>query len=492
MFFDMSRSHNEEMRFHLLQNEKMRKIFIYSLWFTLVTASFLMSEPFACAQTSTYYRQKKRGKRVTGKITAPVNMKKSASLDLIYTGDFFTNARGGYEQHSDYCYALDLIISGTLESFPWGRNATYGFDFIGVEGVNPSDTVGDFQGISNIAAQQTWKPYETWFQFDILKERLSFLLGMFDINSEFYVNETAAIFLNSAFALGSEFAQSESNGVPTFPNPGLGLRLKTRLSDSISLKTAIMDGDTNTPDKTWNQYYRLDRNEGALLSMEISFTSHEEKLKTVAPSSKRFQRRRNRMRTDHLMNTFNRFGRGRQKDRSSLMEVPKGRYSKLTLGSWYYTAEFNNLVEKNTATNKIQRGNWGVYSTGEKMLWQDAGNPIQAVSIFFHAGISDKDVNKVDMSFAGGFVYSGIFIKHFQNQIGCGLTAAHISDGFQTALMDIGEKTDDWEIAAEITYRTQVNKTLSFQPDIQYIFDPGFNPGLENALVCGIRFEIAF
>ncbi|MFC1541068.1 carbohydrate porin [Candidatus Latescibacterota bacterium] len=388
---------------------------------------------------------------------------------------------------------MDLICSGTLDSLIWGRNAIFGFDVVYINGINPSDTIGDFQGISNIAASQTWKPYETWLQLDIIKERFSVLFGMFDINSEFYFNETAALFINSSFGIGTEFSKSGKNGAPTFPNPGLGLRLKMILNDNVSLKTAIMDGVPFTPDENWIERYKLDRNEGALLTMEISIVSNEEKLTTLAPSSKRLQRRRHRMQSERSNNTYHRFRHQWNKDYQPLIEVHEGGYSKFSLGSWYYTADFdyhneNSIIE----SNNYQKGNWGIYSTGEKFLWQNSNNPIQAVNVFFHTGICDKDVNKVDISFAGGFVYSGNFFKHFQDQIGFGLSAAHISEGFQKLFINSGGKKNNWEIAAEISYRSQVNNTLSFQPDIQYIYNPGYNPDFDNTTVIGMRLELAF
>ena len=183
----------------------------------------------------------------------------------------------------------------------------------------------------------------------------------------------------------------------------------------------------------------------------------------------------------------------KKKNREAILEVPGKNYSKFSLGGWYYTAEFDDLVYTDEAGySKSQKGSWGLYSVGEKVLWQNWDNPIQAMSVFLRAEICDKKVNQADMSFAGGVIYSGNFFKHFQDQIGCAITAARMGNTFQKAMLKEGKAYDDWEIAAEISYRTQINETWSLQPDMQYIINPGFDPCLDDAVVIGMRIEASF
>lgn len=48
------------------------------------------------------------------------------------------------------------------------------------------------------------------------------------------------------------------------------------------------------------------------------------------------------------------------------------------------------------------------------------------------------------------------------------------------------------EMALEITYQAQITKSLSIQPDLQIILNPGGNQDLKNALVIGGRVSITF
>ena len=46
------------------------------------------------------------------------------------------------------------------------------------------------------------------------------------------------------------------------------------------------------------------------------------------------------------------------------------------------------------------------------------------------------------------------------------------------------------ETAIELTYRLPVTRWLTFQPDVQYIVNPGTDPDIDDAIAIGLRFEL--
>jgi carbohydrate-selective porin OprB len=50
---------------------------------------------------------------------------------------------------------------------------------------------------------------------------------------------------------------------------------------------------------------------------------------------------------------------------------------------------------------------------------------------------------------------------------------------------------DKSESTLEVTYRMAINKRIAFQPDVQVILNPGANARIKNAVVAGLRLEIA-
>ena len=421
-------------------------------------------------------------------------------FNAIYTGEMVSNLSGGRSQNSDYLDVVDLVLEIDLDKFVYWKNASFYLNLIGMHGGNPSDYIGDFQGVSNIAAaMNTWKVYEIWLQQNFMKERFSVLFGLYDLNSEFDVLETAGLFFNSSHGMGAEFAQSGKNGPSTFPSTALALRLKTHLSQHFCIQTALVDGVPDEANGTWWPRSIISQQDGALVTAEIAYLSHKEEPEDFPWRSKRKQiqrRRRGGGQNKKSLSKSNRsprrmrgFGRRQRQHRWRQSEISQKRYSKLALGGWYYTSEFEFFDAVNSL--KYQRS-WGIYVLREKTVFFKSENPERCLSYFLRLGISNKNVNTIDTYFGSGIVFSGIFSRVHADQIGLAVAAAHISDQFKTTIRNEAAPHDNWEINVELSYRAEINAWCSIQPDLQYIMNPGFNPVFKNALSLGTRLEICF
>ena len=420
-------------------------------------------------------------------------------LDAVYTGEIVSNLQGGIRQGSSYLDVIDLMLAIDFDPFaPWKGTSVY-MDIFGTHGDDPCDCVGDFQGVSNIAAQNTWKIYEAWMQQNFLNEKISILGGIYDVNSEFDVLETAGLFLNSSFGMGAEFAQSGKSGPSTFPTTGLAIRMKTQFSEHFCFQSAVLDGVPDESENAWDANYDINKNDGALITSELIFVTDKEQLERFQWHSKRKQihrqgrgfgkHRKFSQRSNDSRGRGQKSGNRQRKYRQFQDIKVKQTYSKLAIGGWYYTTDFANFG----SMNPLQyRGSWGIYGLWEKNVFFDKENSQQGLSYFFRLGISDKNVNQVDKYFGGGIAHSGIFSLFQSDQIGMAIAAAHTSDKFKRAISKDGEQLDNWEMAIELSYRAEINEWFSVQPDLQYIINPGFNPALENAVTFGFRTEICF
>lgn len=70
------------------------------------------------------------------------------------------------------------------------------------------------------------------------------------------------------------------------------------------------------------------------------------------------------------------------------------------------------------------------------------------------------------------------------------MAVAHARNGDDFLNANAGTFTDG-ETLLEVTYAVAVTPWLLVQPDLQYFFDPGTDPALDDALVIGARFQIA-
>ena len=86
---------------------------------------------------------------------------------------------------------------------------------------------------------------------------------------------------------------------------------------------------------------------------------------------------------------------------------------------------------------------------------------------------------------------TNLFKTKYENTIGLAFATAFNSDEYKKAMDELEQVYDEAEIAVEITGQFYLLENLMIQPDFQYIINPDANPDIENALIGGLRIEIA-
>lgn len=143
----------------------------------------------------------------------PSGIGKGIRLETVNTTDVLSNVWGGMARGTEAPGNIDLNLTLDLDKLlGWKGGALFLYG-LGDYGNNPSRDVGDAQGGSNIAAPNSWKLFEAWYQHNFLEEKLSLLVGLYDITSEFKViREASELFVNGSFGL--------SHHRPWSPRPG--------------------------------------------------------------------------------------------------------------------------------------------------------------------------------------------------------------------------------------------------------------------------------
>jgi len=108
---------------------------------------------------------------------------------------------------------------------------------------------------------------------------------------------------------------------------------------------------------------------------------------------------------------------------------------------------------------------------------------------------SPSNVNRLNTQFTVGARYIGLFPHRELDELALGLVQSHISDHFNVpAAGSTPSQTYGNEQAIELSYRALLKPWLVFQPDFQYIVDPGaLNSSKRgNATVLGFRTKVTF
>jgi porin len=164
------------------------------------------------------------------------------TLDMHYIGENVTNIKGGLEKRSTYLGTGDMAVTIDTEQTGWWQGGTWFIEALVNHGTDPSSFIGDAQTVSNIADGKRARLQQFWYQHEI-NDNISILLGLHDLNSEFYVSEYGSLFLNSSFGVGPDM----SGNVPTslWPEAGYAVRLDVH-DEHLYLHVAAYDGDPAT------------------------------------------------------------------------------------------------------------------------------------------------------------------------------------------------------------------------------------------------------
>jgi len=256
---------------------------------------------------------------------------------LIYDAEGFADLAGGARRGATYLDNLNLQLTLDLRRLVGWPGATIFLYGLGIHGGQPSQFAGDAQGVSSIEAPRKWTLEEAWLEQNFLGNRVSALVGRYDLNTEFYRVHTADLFLNASFGMGPEFSQSGKGGPSVFPNTSVGGRFEVKPIEGMVLRSAVLDGVPVERPTGWDVFAKGD---GLLIVGEAAFLYRPPPSGQPRPLPHRF-----------------RLGREAQ--------LPPYD-AKLAIGVWHYTASFPDLSQTRGDGTPVRRdGSTGAYVIGE-------------------------------------------------------------------------------------------------------------------------------
>ncbi|MBA3611854.1 MAG: carbohydrate porin [Nitrospirales bacterium] len=393
-------------------------------------------------------------------------------FQTINTLDVLSAAAGGLRQENSVAGDLDLLLTVDGDRLLGWDDATFFLYGLGLYGDDPTQNVGDIQGVSSIAAPNIWKLFEVWYQQNFLQERYSLLAGLYDITSEFdVIRSSSELFLNSSFGTGAEFAASGGGGLSTFPNTSLTLRGQAILSDALAIRVVAADGVPGDPNDPGTAVI-LRKQDGVFIGTELAFYHLRQRQKRDA---------REILRKRPFRLVFQRVGR-------AAPIVYQGKYA---LGLWGSTRNQEDLSALDSSGNPTTRdATWGVYGLAEQIVYHEREDRDQGLTLFGRAGWADPRVHRLSLYYGGGLVYRGLIPGRNEDEIGVGVVAALNGSHFRRAQQRAETPVDHAEITLEMSYAINVRPEIMIQPDVQYIINPGTDPTVRNAVVVGARLQL--
>lgn len=379
---------------------------------------------------------------------------------LMYSGELVGDASGGSRRGATYVGAAGVQVMLQFEQLVGWHGASIFAFVLGTHGGAPSDLVGDVQGVSNLEAPATLRVEELWFQQNLFGNRLSWLVGRYDLNTEFYRLQSGALFINGSPGMGPELALSGIDGPSIYPSTAVGTRVEYKPSPNAVVRAAVFDGvPVDRPGEGDRIFASGD---GVFLAGEAALLSRPDTVRV--PRDRRFK-----------------VGRG-----------PLRPYAaKVAIGGWYYTARFPDLASSVASGEPaMHRGSGGMYLLGDATVWRDAEGRAGPLTAFAQLGIGDRRVNQIAGYLGAGLTLMAPFPGRSADELGLAVAAALNGSHFEQAQRTAGIATAA-ETALELTYIAQITGWLALQADLQYILHPGGTRVMRNALVPGALIQLS-
>lgn len=363
-------------------------------------------------------------------------------FEAVYKASVWSGLSGPLRGRAAYLGNFDLKLTLAGEKLYALPGNTVFVHALHDHGSKPNRRVGAAQGLDNIEVDtSTGKLYQLWMQQQLADDRLSVLAGLYDLNSEFYVTEAAALFVHPALGVGTDMAQSGRNGPSIFPTTSLALRLRVEPFASTYLQAAILDGVPGDPGNPRGTHVRFARGDGALWVAEAGLHTGE---------------------TD---------SRG-----------------KLALGYWRYTGRFDHLVDVDAGGAPSRDVSRGAYLLAEQPLWRADGRG--AITCFARFGMASASVNEFRNALAIGAVWKGPLRGRDQDTLGLAFAGARRGDQFRRAAVLADEPVARQETAWELSYRARATDWLWLQPGLQHVVTR--LPGAARSTLAYARAELNF
>ncbi len=362
---------------------------------------------------------------------------------LNYTGEYYNVISGGASRGSSYNGLVETYVDIDLEKLVGWKGAVIHANAFYVHGIGPTTQTGSIFAVSNLEGLETVRLDELWFEQSLLDDKLKVKLGAIAADTEFFVSDTAAAFLNGTFGWAGIVASNMVQGGPAYPLTSMGARVAYTPNDKLTILAAVFNGSPADP------------------------------FAEDAQSS-------NRHGTDF------RFGDGALMIIEGAYKYNVGLEGTIKLGGW---KQFNapDGFYSNFSTGAAVNSDYGLYAIVDQQIWKNGDS--QSVSVFGRVSGSPENISPMNFYFDTGILFTGFVPGRAKDTFGAAFGYGQVSPDRvatdPTALRS-------YESVLEINYATELRQGVSLIPDFQYFWNPGATTEVDNAAVFGARLKVNY
>ena len=397
--------------------------------------------------------------------------KHGIDYNFTYIGETLGNPTGGFKRGATYEGRLDMQADIDMDKLFGIKDLAIHAQAFQIHGRGlTGNNLLDLFTVSNIEAFPDTKLYELWAEKKFADGKIFVRVGQLAADTEFFISQTATLFVSSTFGWPASYANDLPSGGPAYPLATPGVRIKYAPNDQLTLLLAVFDGD---PAGTYKPG-----------------------LNNILPQLRDPGGTDFRVTDPPLVIGEAQYAYNQEKDAKGLPGVIK-------VGYLHHFEQFANAYQPFIAgAPATLSGNDSVYGIIDQTVYRKPGTADQGAAVFFRVSALPADRNLIDVYLDGGVAYKGLLPNRPDDTVGLAAAYGKISNAVSTSDIVTGAAplVRDYQAEIELTYQFAVIPGVTFQPDFQYVFHPGAhgvadpNTGLpiRDAAVFGARFSVHY
>lgn len=362
---------------------------------------------------------------------------------------------------------LDLKFRADLDRlFGWQDTVAY-LNVLDDRGAGPSRDVGNLMGVTSIEVPApTTRIFQAWVQKGFFDDRFSLLAGIYPIDTEFFVMESASALVQPIYGTPADLVLTDTPSI--FNNAAFGLRGKWYSADrTLYAMGAVLDGVPNDPRRPKATAIKLSGRDGVFAIAEMGWMpleqAHAFDFEPTDPANVR---------------------------RSPQVAIHEkyGGTAKYAVGLWGYGRRKPDLLDVDASGDPRLRRSHGGYLLAERTLFGLESDTLRNLTAFGRYTFADPNTIAIDRSWNVGLKWRGPLADRPQDSITVAWTRGQLADKYRQTLVRPARS----EQMLELAWRVELSPWLAIQPDYQYIKNPGGEASAKSVRIIGARFDLVF
>jgi len=391
-------------------------------------------------------------------------------ISATYTNNIAGNVVGGLSRGFAYADNFSFGVALDMEKLVNWQGATITVSGLNRDGNNLSQrNIGNQFTVQQVYGGSAVMFYGLILEQNLLDDKVNIKVGRFATGDDFASSPIYWLYMNNGID-GNPQSLPVNTQFSAYPWAVWAARVKVQPTKEWS----VMTGAYQVSERVFvRNYHGLDwsirPNDGILLISQVGYSP--ELFKREVPST--------------TTNAGKSIADGKTAKNPVVPTEMKGLPGHYWFGAYWSPWQFNEI---GSTTKQTERNSFGFYWHADQMVFQEAPGSDEGLTAWTALTLSPQQgIAKLPFQVNGGLVYKGLIPLRDDDMTTVGVVFGKFSEYSETP-----QGQQNYELVFETGYKIQLNKFAFFQPNIQWVINPGGTGNIPNALVLGAQMGLTF